>query len=67
MAKGYIEQGCINFCSRYLERVEIVFNRPKRNDDTIPNVKFYLFHTSGQRKGQAVTVKMDELSHKQAH
>ena len=36
IAEGYIAEECLIFYSRYLEFVEIVFNRPIRNvDDTI--------------------------------
>jgi len=67
MAEGYIAQECITFCSRYFEGVETVFNRPQRNDDSIPNEGMYLFDTGGQPKGQVVMAEMDELSLKQAH
>ena len=36
IAEGYIAEECLIFCSRYLESVETVFNRPIRNvDDAI--------------------------------
>lgn len=33
IAEGYIAEECLIFCSRYLESVETVFNRPIRNVD----------------------------------
>ncbi|XP_057518337.1 uncharacterized protein LOC130799249 [Amaranthus tricolor] len=33
IAEGYILEETITFCSRYLEGVETLFNRPRRNDD----------------------------------
>ena len=33
IAEGYIVEGCLIFCSRYLESVETIFNRPIRNID----------------------------------
>ena len=47
--------------------MEIVFNRPQRNDDTILNEEMYLFNTGGQPKGLVQIVEIDELSLKQAH
>jgi hypothetical protein len=33
IAEGYLAKECLTFCSRYLESVEIVFNRPIRNSE----------------------------------
>ncbi|GMY11606.1 hypothetical protein FCV25MIE_33814 [Fagus crenata] len=33
IAEGYLAEECLTFCSRYLESVETVFNRPIRNSE----------------------------------
>ncbi|XP_056683289.1 uncharacterized protein [Spinacia oleracea] len=33
IANGYIEMECLTFCSRYMSKIETIFNRPDRNDD----------------------------------
>ena len=35
IAKRYIDKECLTFCSMYLDNVETIFNRPKRNNETI--------------------------------
>lgn len=42
IAEGYILEETINFYSRYLEGVETVFNRPRRNDEDNPYSNKYL-------------------------
>ena len=51
MEKGYIAQEYITFCSKNFNGVEIVFNRPKRNDDTLIDDDLYLFSNAGRLKG----------------
>ena len=67
MAKGYIALDYITFCSRYFDGVETVFNRPKRNEDTLNDDDIYLFGTSGRPKRKMSMVEIDELSLQQAH
>ena len=31
IAKGYIAEECITFCSHYFKSIETIFNRPVRN------------------------------------
>lgn len=33
IAEGYMVEECMMFCSRYLETIETIFNRPARNID----------------------------------
>jgi hypothetical protein len=33
IAEGYVAEEILNFCSRYLESLQTVFNRPLRNPD----------------------------------
>lgn len=33
IAEGYLAEECMTFCSRYLDSVETIFNRPARNID----------------------------------
>ncbi|XP_056688199.1 uncharacterized protein [Spinacia oleracea] len=33
IANGYIEMECLTFCSRYMSKIETIFNRPDRNKD----------------------------------
>ena len=35
IVEGYIAEECLIFYSRYLESIEIVFNRPIRNVDDV--------------------------------
>ena len=61
MAEGCTAKEFITFCSRYFEGADSIFNYPQKNDDTIPNVKMYLFNTRRRPKGQVVMVEIDEL------
>ena len=45
IAKGYLMEECMNFCTQYLNDVESKFNRPLRkrnNDDTTKGKDFVL-------------------------
>ncbi|XP_057528460.1 uncharacterized protein LOC130807317 [Amaranthus tricolor] len=61
IAEGYILEETITFCSRYLEGVETLFNRPRRNNDDNENAPSYLFNASGRPVGE---VKLINLNHK---
>ncbi|XP_040369295.1 uncharacterized protein LOC121051221 [Rosa chinensis] len=46
MAKGYLMEECMNFCTQYLNDVESKFNRParKKNDDDINKGKDFVIN-----------------------
>ncbi|XP_056686012.1 uncharacterized protein [Spinacia oleracea] len=45
IAEGYLLWETITFCSRYLESVETIFTRPKRNEDGVLDNDTYLYHS----------------------
>ena len=47
IAKGYIANECLTFCSRYLKCVETKFNHPQRNFDHVDDGENFIFSTSG--------------------
>uniref|UniRef100_A0A2N9IH12 CRIB domain-containing protein n=1 Tax=Fagus sylvatica TaxID=28930 RepID=A0A2N9IH12_FAGSY len=53
IAEGYISEECLTFCSRYLESVETVFNRPIRNNEEFT--------------GAMLSITLDQKSMTQAH
>jgi len=67
MAEGYILQETIAFCSTFLEGVETIFNRRKRNDDYNDNMHAYLFNSGGRVVGMENTCRLDDKSLSQAH
>ncbi|XP_038972859.1 uncharacterized protein LOC120104948 [Phoenix dactylifera] len=67
IAEGYIAEECLTFCSRYLEGVETVFNRPQRNCDIIENADVYKFSSGGRVLGKVESVVLDQKSLAQAH
>lgn len=67
IAEGYIAEECLTFCSRYLEGVETIFNRPQRNYDNVHNANDYMFSSSGRVLGKFESVILDEISLLQAH
>lgn len=67
MAESYVLEETITFCSAFLEGVETLFNRAKRNDDYNPNMSIYLFHSGGRVVGMERTVRLDDKSLRQAH
>lgn len=67
IAEGYIAEECLTFCSRYLEGVEMTFNRSQRNYDNVDNAEFYKFSSGGRIIGKVETVALDEISLAQAH
>jgi hypothetical protein len=48
IAEGYVAEEILNFCSRYLESLQTVFNRPLRNPD--------------DARGEVNSVSLDEKS-----
>lgn len=67
IVEGYMLEETIMFCSRFLEGVKTIFNRPKRNDDDIPNSSNYLYNSGGRVIGKEHNFKLDDKSLKQAH
>ncbi|XP_038973982.1 uncharacterized protein LOC120105500 [Phoenix dactylifera] len=67
IAEGYIAEECLTFCSRYLEGIETVFNRPQRNCDIIENAEVYKFSSGGRVLGKVESVVLDQKSLAQAH
>ncbi|XP_021866163.2 uncharacterized protein [Spinacia oleracea] len=67
ITEGYILWETIAFCSRYLESVETIFNRPKRKEDGFPNINNYLYYSGGRVVGMKENVRLDDNSLKQAH
>ncbi|XP_074271128.1 uncharacterized protein LOC141595055 [Silene latifolia] len=67
IAEGYILEETIMFCSRYLEGVETIYNRSKRNDDVIQDMDCYLYQSGGRVIRVIDKVRLDEKSLKQAH
>ncbi|XP_021728453.1 uncharacterized protein LOC110695539 [Chenopodium quinoa] len=67
IAEGYLLEETIRFCSRYLEGVKTVFNKPKRIDDDSPNSGKCLCNSGGRVIGKEVNFRLDDKSLKQAH
>lgn len=67
IAKGYIAEECITFCTRYFESVETSFNCTQRNDDNIPNREKYLLDSCGRVLGKVECIELDYKSLTQAH
>lgn len=55
------------FCSRFLEGIETIFNKPRRIDDDIGDFDNYLGDTDVRGIGKDVNVRLDDKSLKQAH
>lgn len=67
ICEGYLLWETLTFCSRYLEGVETVFNRPKRNEDGVPNMDSYLYNSGCRVVGKKEKVRIDDKSLRQAH
>lgn len=67
IAEGYIAEECLTFCSRYLEGVEMTFNRLQRNCDSVDNIESYKFLSGGRIIGKVESTVLDEISLAQAH
>ncbi|XP_074297293.1 uncharacterized protein LOC141627997 [Silene latifolia] len=67
IAEGYTLEETTTFFSRYLEGIETIFNRSKRNDDGIPDMSDYLFRSGGRVVGMIENVRLDDRSLEQAH
>ena len=68
IAKGYLEEECMTFCSRYLD-VETRLNRPSRNAGlNDPNLdKTYLFQSYGEPISKVEIAELDDRSLVQAY
>ena len=67
IAEGYIAEECLTFCSRYLQGLETVFNRPQRHNDIVDNIEQYKFSSSGRVIGKVESDILDQKSLAQAH
>ena len=67
IAEGYILEETITFCSRYLEGVETLFNRPRCNDDDNENGSSDLFNVCGQPVGEVKVINLNHKSKMQIH
>lgn len=67
IAEGFLLWETITFCSRYLESVETIFNRPKRNDDGVQDMNTYLYNSGVREVGKIENVRLDDKSIRQAH
>lgn len=67
IAEGYILEETVTFCSRYLEGVETVFNRQRRNDDDDANLSSYLFNSCGRPIGEVKAIDLTHKSKMQIH
>ncbi|XP_021755979.1 uncharacterized protein LOC110721157 [Chenopodium quinoa] len=67
IAEGYLLWETIAFCSRYLESVETMSNRSRRNEDGVSNINNYLYNSGGRVVGKKENVRLDDRSLKQAH
>lgn len=68
IAEGYLLWETITFCSRYLEGVETIFNRPKRNEDAhVEDMNTYLYSSGVRVVGKMENVRLDDKSLRQAH
>lgn len=67
ISEGYMLEETINFCSRYLEEIDSMFSRLKRNDDGNEDSSKYLFCSAGRMLGQKNIIRLDTKSLEQAH
>jgi len=69
IAEGYLAYEFITLCSRYLDDMETMHNRPGRINDTSDHEKFYLpeFSSSGRPLGAGKTRDLDMVELQQAH
>ncbi|XP_042387698.1 uncharacterized protein LOC121979771 [Zingiber officinale] len=59
IAKGYLMEECMNFCTRYLDDVETKSNRPKRNFDGS--------NDEGRSTRKGVNITLDRVTWTQCH
>jgi hypothetical protein len=69
IAEGYLAYEFITLCSRYLDDVETVHNRPRRINDVSDYGKFSLpiFSCAGRSLGARKTRDLELLELQQAH
>ena len=65
--EGYIAEECLTFCSRYLEGVKTVFNRPQWHSDFVENTKLYKFLTVERILRKTESIILDQKSIAQVH
>lgn len=60
IAKGYLANESLTFCSRYLKDFPTKFNVPRRNDDTDDDInhEFSILSKSGQVKGHCESISL---------
>ena len=60
IAKGYVVDKALTFCSRYFDDVETRFNQPDRNDDGIhPTRQLSIFESPCKPLGKQSYVDLD--------
>ncbi|XP_028125834.1 uncharacterized protein LOC114322669 isoform X3 [Camellia sinensis] len=69
MAKGYLANECLTFCSRYMEGVETRFNQMSQNYDEGGNGTegLSIFSMPGRPLGKGVIDTMDDGTKEKAH
>jgi len=67
MAEGHILEETITFCLTFLEGVDFIFCRRRRNNDYNINMSTYLFNFGGRVIGMERTFRLDDQSLRQAH
>lgn len=67
IAEGYLLKETLIFCSRYLEGIETLINRPRRNEDGVISNTTYLYNSGCRVVGMIENVLLDSKSLKQAH
>ena len=65
--EGNILEETTTFFSTFLEGVETIFCRTKRNDDYNANMSAYFFNSSGRVVEMERTCRLDDKSLRQAH
>ncbi|XP_065863360.1 uncharacterized protein [Euphorbia lathyris] len=68
IAEGYIANECLTFCSRYLERAEIKFNKKERNFDgvRVKNSGLSIFARYGKPLSKGMTKELSNEDWKRA-
>nr|XP_033511816.1 uncharacterized protein LOC104095489 [Nicotiana tomentosiformis] len=71
IAEGYLAEESLTFCSRYIEDIEIRFNRPRRiRDDpnvTEPSGTSSIFPQLGKPASASITFPLTDMQKLQAH
>ncbi|KAL4384710.1 hypothetical protein GQ457_15G016740 [Hibiscus cannabinus] len=69
IAEGYLVEECLTFCSRYLEDIDMGYNRPNKKEVFITNdlAKTYLFGSYFEPIGSVEVAQLDDQSWVQVH